>query len=169
MNTKPILLLSLALAGLAAPLARAQVDFSADIQLGRRPPPPPPAVVVVVPDSGPSPWEHGSWYQPSQDYYYYPGAQVYYRVHDHVWFYNDRGTWRNGPFLPVGFRVDFGRSIPLRMATNRPYRFHEQIVGRYPGNYFETRVRFRDDRRDDRHDDRHDDHGHDHDHDHDNH
>ncbi len=151
MNTKLILLFSLA--GLACPLARAQIDITAEIQLGHRAPPPPPAVIVVVPNSGPAPWEQGHWYEASMDYYYYPGAQVYYRPADRMWFFNDRGHWRNGPFLPPGLRVDFERSIPLRMATRQPYRFHQQIVARYSSNYFETRVRLRDDhRRDERQD-----------------
>ncbi len=148
------LLLTLTLAGFAVPLAQAQLDIniSGDIILGRRPPPPPPDVVIVV-DDGPReapPWTHRRWYQRDQEYYYYPGYDVYYRTADHVWFYQDRGQWRYGRNLPPGFRVEFDRSVRLTMATDRPYVYHQQIVTRYPRDYFRTKVRLRDDHRNDR-------------------
>ena len=153
MNAKNLLLV-LTFAGLAAPLAQAQLDItiSGDIILGRRPPPPPPEVVVVVDDGPrtPPPWVRSRWYQRNQEYYYYPGYDVYYRPADRVWFYQDRGQWRNGRSLPPGYRVEFDRSITISMATDRPYQFHQQVVTRYPSNYFGTKVRLRhDDRRND--------------------
>lgn len=161
MKTKIILLtLTLVLGG--TPAARADLldNIIVDIRLGRRQPPPPPAVVVVVPDQdrhGPDRWEQRSrWYQRNQGYYYYPGADVYYRQTDHVWFYQARGQWRSGRNLPEGIRIDFNRSVTLNMYTDRPYTYHQQIVTRYPSNYFGARVRLRDDdRRDhDNHNDR---------------
>jgi hypothetical protein len=152
-----LMLLTFALAVSGAAAARAdQIDLniSADIRLGRRPPPPPPPVVVVVEEPaarGPAPWERAHWYQRNQGYYYYPGGDVYYRPTDHVWFYQERGEWRMARNLPEYVRVDFNRSVTLTMATDRPYIYHQQIVRRYPANYFGARVRLRDeDRRDDR-------------------
>lgn len=147
MKTK-LILLTLTLATLSAPGLRADllnIDISGEIRLGRRPPPPP-EVVVVVPDDGPrgpAPWERGRWYQHNRGYYYYPGADAYYRPDDHLWFYVERGQWRSARNLPDWVRVDFNRSITLSMATDRPYLFHQQVVTRYPGNYFETRVRLK--------------------------
>jgi len=157
MKTKYLVLVFCA-TGLAATLARADLDItiSGDIILGRRPPPP--VVVVVVHDTPPGPpsWAARRWYQRNQEYYYYPGYDVYYRPADRVWFYQDRGQWRNGRNLPPGFRVAFDRSITLTMATDRPYQFHQQVVTRYPANYFGTKVRLRNDNR---HDQDHDNRG----------
>ena len=149
---KPTLaLLALALAVGGAASARADqifdVNIAADIRLGRRPPPPPPPVVVVIEEPaprGPAPWERARWYQRNQGYYYYPGGDVYYRPDDHVWFYQERGEWRTARNLPEFVRVDFNHSITLTMATDRPYIYHQQVVARYPANYFGVRVRLRD-------------------------
>jgi hypothetical protein len=155
-----IILLTLALVAGTAPVIRADLldNLTVDIRLGRRAPPPPPAVVVVVSDDdhrGPDQWEHRSrWDQRSQAYYYYPGGDVYYRSSDHVWFYLERGQWRSGRNLPDSIRIDFNRSVTLTMFTDQPYAFHQQVVARYPSDYFVTRVRIRDD---ERHDDRHED------------
>jgi len=153
-------LLALTCAGLAAPLAQAQLDvtISGEIILGRRPPPPPPEIVIVVDDGPrePPPWTHRRWYQRNQEYYYYPGYDVYYRPADRVWFYQDRGQWRYGRRLPQGIRVEFDRSVIVTMATDRPYQFHQQVVVRYPSDYFRARVRLRDDHRRDRDNDNRD-------------
>lgn len=170
MKTK-LFLFTLTAAALLAPAVRADgldITITGDIRLGRRPPPPPPPVVVVVPDQeprGPSPWERGRWYQRPQGYYYYPGGDVYFRPVDRVWFYQERGRWRSGRNLPEYVNVDFNRSVSITMATDRPYTFHQQVVSRYPANYFVTRVRIRDDDRHDRDHDR-DDRRHDRDNDH---
>lgn len=158
-----LFLWALMAAAFVVPAVRADgldVTITGDIRLGRRPPPPPPPLVVVVPDSepsGPSPWERGRWYQRSHGYYYYPGGDVYYRPADRVWFYQERGQWRSGRNLPDYINVDFGRNVSLTMATDRPYLYHQQIVARYPSNYFGTRVRIR---ADDRHDRDYDAHTH---------
>jgi hypothetical protein len=157
-----IILLTLVLAASAVPLARADLldKINVDIRLGVRLPPPPPPVVVVVQDEprrGPDQWEQRArWYQRNQAYYYYPGDNVYYRQSDHLWFYADRGQWRSSRNLPDGIRVDFNRSVTLNMYTDRPYMYNQQVVNRYPSNYFGARVRLRDERRDDRREDRRD-------------
>ena len=158
-----IILCALVLAASAVPAARADLldKINVDSRLGVRLPPPPPAVVVVVQDNdrrGPDRWEQRArWYQRNQAYYYYPGDNVYYRQADHVWFYADRGQWRSSRNLPDGIRVDFNRSVTLNMYTDRPYTYHQEIVTRYPSNYFGARVRLRDERHDERRDDHHND------------
>ena len=160
-----IILLTLVLAAGVVPAARADVldRINVDIRLGVRQPPPPPVVVVVVPDNdrrGPDQWERRErWYARNQAYYYYPGTDIYYRQSDHVWFYADRGEWRSSRHLPDDIRVDFNRSVTLNMYTDRPYTYHQQVVSRYPSDYFGARVRLRDERRDDRHEDRRNDNG----------
>ena len=168
MKTK-IILFAVTVAAFALTTARADalnINISGEIRLGHRPPPPPPEVVVVVQDPDdrrPGPWEHRSWYQRTQAYYYYPGSDAYYRPSDHTWFYSERGQWRSGRNLPDWVRVDFDRSVTVSMATDRPYMFHEQIVTRYPANYFGGRVRLKSDDRHDRDDHGRDDHGRDND------
>jgi hypothetical protein len=157
-------LLALTLVALAVPVARADlldVNLTGEIRLGHRAPPAPPSVVVVgeAGPRGPSPWENGRWYQHSKGYYYYPADNVYYRPADHVWFYQDRGQWRSDRNLPASVNIDFDRSVALTMATDRPYTFHQQVIARYPTNYFGAHVRRQDDdRREQRSDDRRDDH-----------
>jgi hypothetical protein len=160
MNANTIIFLCLATAGLV-PAARAEinVDITADIRLGHSLPPPPPEVVVVeeVGPPGPPPWAQGHWYRRSYAYYYYPGYDVYYRPADRVWFYLDGGNWRIGAQLPTHVRVDFGRAVPLRLESDRPYVYHQKVVTYYPPNYF-ARVKLRNDydnRRND-HDERND-------------
>lgn len=163
MKTK-VLLLACVLAAIPATSAlRADLidNLSVQIHLGQRPPPPPPEVVVVVEErhpAGPAPWERSRWGRRSQAYYYYPGTDVYYRPSDRVWFYAERGRWRYGRNLPDSLRVDFNRSVTLSIGGSRPYDHHQQVVARYPANYFGTRVRLR---TDDRHDNRRDDNRHD--------
>jgi hypothetical protein len=163
MKTK-LLLLALALAALPAAAVRADLidNLTVDIRLGHRAPPPPPAVVVVVEDNdhrGPGQWERRRWNQRSSAYYYYPGGDVYYRSSDRMWFYQHRGQWRSGRNLPDGVRVDFNQSVTLNMYTQQPYAYHQQVVARYPSNYFGARVRVRDDHRNDRRDDHRNDNG----------
>jgi len=147
MKLKPVLFSHLAVIGLAA-LAQADVDIgiSADIRIGRAMPPPPPEVVVVeqVGPPGPPPWAASHWYRRSYTYYYYPGGNVYYRPDTRVWFYLDGGAWHANARLPDTVRIDFGRSVPLSLETDRPYVYHEQVAAYYPSNYF-SRVRFKPD------------------------
>ena len=152
-----IILATLTLAVLTPLSARAggiDVNVFGEIRLGSRPPPPPPVVVVVTPDPTPSrswEWERRSrWHARSYGYYYYPGANAYYRSSDHMWFYQDRGRWRSNRRLPEAILVDFNESVTLTMFTERPYTYHQDVVTRYPSNYFGTRVRVRDDDHHDR-------------------
>lgn len=140
-------ILAVLLAGAALlPPARAEVDvsISADIRIGRALPPPPPEVVVVEEPGppGPPPWAETHWFRRSHAYYYYPASQVYYRPADRVWFYLDGGTWRFGVALPARIQIDFGRSVALKLETDRPETFHEKVAAYYPRNYF-AKVRFK--------------------------
>ncbi len=178
MKPNPLLLLALA-SGVLLPAARADLDI--DIHLGRAAPPPPPEIVVVDPigPTAPPPWAKPRAFHSAYDYYYYPEADVYYRADTHTWFYLDGRRWRTARQLPADIRVDFGRSVSLRLDTDRPYTYHDRVVAYYPRNYF-TRVRYRDhdnhwhgapehspdrDRHDDHDRDHRDDHHDDHDHD----
>ncbi len=143
MKTKLLLLLCLSVALLAPARAQIDINLSAEIRLGRALPPPPPEVVIIEESgpSGPPPWAPAHGYRRNHDYYYYPGADVYFRPADRTWFYLDGGNWRFGINLPTTIRVDFDRSVSLTMESDRPYEFHEKVRTYYPGDYFVKRVR----------------------------
>lgn len=138
-----LLLLSLGAALVSPARAALDVAISAEIRLGKIPPPPPPEVVVIedAGPKGPPPWAPAHGFRRNRDYYYYPGANVYYRPKDHSWFYLDGGNWRVGVSLPTGIRVDFDRSVTLAMETDKPYKFHDKVKVYYASDYFITKVR----------------------------
>lgn len=143
MNIKLLLLLPLGTTLLAPLLAGADVTISAEIRLGKVPPPPPPEVVVIEEPGvqGPPPWAPAHGFRRNHHYYYYPGAHVYYRPADRVWFYLAGGNWRFGISLPSSIRIDFDRCVPLTMETKEPHLFHDQVQAHYPPDYFVTKVR----------------------------
>lgn len=128
----------------ASPLVlAADVSLSLEIRLGKVPPPPPPEVIVVeqAAPPGPPPWAPARGFRRDHEYYYYPGADVYFRPEDHVWFYLDGREWRFGASLPTNVHVDFDRSVALRMEADQPYQFHSQVKAYYPADYFVTKVK----------------------------
>lgn len=143
MKSKRLLLLCLGAALLVPARAQIDVSLSAEIRLGRALPPPPPEVVIIedAGPSGPPPWAPAHGFRRNRDYYYYPGADVYYRPADRTWFYLDGGNWRFGVSLPTTIRVDFDRSVSLTMETERPYEFHDKVRTYYPRDYFVKKVR----------------------------
>lgn len=143
-----LLLLLIPLATL--PLAQAEVNLSLEIRLGKVLPPPPPEIIVIEQASppGPPPWAPARGFRRIHEYYYYPGADVYFRPVDRVWFYLDGRAWRSGPSLPTSIQVNFSRSVPLTMGSDLPHQFHEQIRTRYPADYFVTQVKVKDDKSD---------------------
>ena len=145
MKTKLLLLLPFAAALLTPAQADLNIALSAEIRLGKAPPPPPPEVVVIEESGpkGPPPWAPAHGFRRNHGYYYYPGANVYYRPADRVWFYLDGRDWRFGVSLPTGIRVDFDRSVSLTMETEQPYQFHDKVKGYYKSDYFTTKVRLK--------------------------
>lgn len=141
MRTTPYLLPLLVL--LTAPALGFDVSIAAEIRLGRVPPPLPPEVVVIEEpaEKGPPPWAPAHGFRRNRAYYYYPGANVYYRPADRRWIYLDGRNWRVGVSLPTSIRVDFDRSVSLKMETDKPYEFHDHVRSRYPAEYFGTKVR----------------------------
>jgi hypothetical protein len=168
MNSKSLILLAFVSAALL-PAARA-TDIDIDIRLGHAAPPPPPQVVVVEPvgPSEPPPWTKPRAFHTAYSYYYYPESNVYYRADNHTWFYLEGRNWHTAVQLPSYIRVNFGRSVPLRLDTSRPYNYHDRVVAYYPPTYF-NHVHYKNDDHghnegkghDDRYEDHHDDHDHD--------
>jgi hypothetical protein len=141
MKTKLFLLL---VSLVCSPLAHGvDVDVSVAIRLGKVLPPPPPEVIVVESASrpGPPPWAPAHGFRRKHSYYYYPGADVYFRPEDRVWFYLEGRNWRFGASLPTTIRVDFDRAVSLSMETDQPHQFHNEVRGYYPADYFVTKVK----------------------------
>lgn len=139
-------LVVLCVTGLTLPArAGADVSVTAEIRLGKVLPPPPPDIIIVEPvgPAGPPPWAPASGFRRNRAYYYYPGAHVYYRPADRVWFYLEGDAWRFGASLPASIRIDFARCVPLTMESTRPYEYHAGIVERYPSDFF-ARVQVKD-------------------------
>ena len=90
---------------------------------------------------GPPPWAPARGFRRNRDYYYYPGADLYFRPADRVWFYIDGREWRFGASLPASIHVDFDRSVAVQMESDQPYRFHNDVRVYYPADYFVTKVR----------------------------
>jgi hypothetical protein len=137
--------LPLFLFALLVPASAAEVSIGLDIHLGKLPPPPPPEVIVVetAGPPGPPPWAPARGFRRNHGYYYYPGADVYYRPDDKVWFYLEGGNWRFGATLPSSVRVDFARSVSLSMESDQPFRFHNDVKKHYPADYFVTKVKLK--------------------------
>lgn len=164
MKIKAILLLAFATTSLA-PFTHAapDVNITADIRIGRALPPPPPEIVAVeeVGPPGPPPWAQSRWYRRSHAYYYYPASDVYYRPADRMWFYLDGGDWHLGARLPDHIPMDFDHAVSLRLESDRPYVYHQDVVRYYPKHYFaKVRIKSAPDHRSGRYEDRgdHDDH-----------
>lgn len=122
----------------------ADVTIGAEIRLGRALPPPPPEIVVVesVGPKGPPPWAPAHGFRRNREYYYYPDAMVYFRPADRTWYFRDGDNWRTSAELPASVRIDFGRSVPVTMETDRPFEHHANVAKFYPGDYF-TKVKIK--------------------------
>lgn len=103
---------------------------------------------------------------PIHEYYYYPGAEVYFDPFARNWFWFEGGVWRAGVVLPRHIHVIEGDRVYLRTDARRPFEVHERFrprVDRYRHDHHYP-DRGRDDhggpnRYDNRHDDPHrDDH-----------
>ncbi|MBS3732646.1 MAG: hypothetical protein KGY42_07035 [Desulfobacterales bacterium] len=80
---------------------------------------------------GPPPWAPAHGYR-AKKYRYYPSAQVYFDTQRDVYFYYRDGDWRVSASLPGRIRVNMGDHVTLEMGTDRPYRYHSEVVRHYP-------------------------------------
>jgi hypothetical protein len=81
---------------------------------------------------GPPPWAPAHGYRAKHNYRYYPSLEIYYDTRRNLWFYYQRGGWRVEAELPAGIRVSGRDYVRLEMDADRPYRYHSQVVDRYP-------------------------------------
>lgn len=71
------------------------------------------------------------------DYWYYPGVQVYYDIHRHVYFYLGSGGWIQTRVLPPPLKARLGNHVPIHSRYDRPYMEHNDHRRRYPQNYYQ--------------------------------
>jgi hypothetical protein len=92
----------------------------------RQEPPPPPR------EGGPPPWAPAHGYRAKHQYRYYPSSYVYYDTGRSMYFYYEGGRWLASVSLPSSIHIDVGDYVNLDMDTDQPYRYHSDVVKRYP-------------------------------------
>jgi len=81
---------------------------------------------------GPPPWAPAHGYRAKHQYHYYPSAQVYFDTGRGLYFYYQSGRWQVSAQLPSSVRLHLGHSVTLDMDTDRPYRYHSDVITHYP-------------------------------------
>lgn len=66
------------------------------------------------------------------NYWYYPGARVYYDIQRHVYFYPSNGGWVRVRELPEAWRYRLGRHETIHSRYERPYLDHDEHRREYP-------------------------------------
>lgn len=101
---------------------------------------PPPVIVKEQPpvyapppkEPGPPPWAPAHGRRAKHRYHYYPASYVYFDVGRKVYFYYDSNRWQASVSLPAGIHIDVNKYVMLDMDVDEPYRFHPDVVKRYP-------------------------------------
>ncbi|MCB2193975.1 MAG: hypothetical protein KQI62_20540 [Deltaproteobacteria bacterium] len=80
---------------------------------------------------GPPPWAPAHGYRAKHQYRYWPRSQVYFDAGRGMYFYYSGGSWQAGASLPGGIHIS-GGYVNLDMDTSKPYKWHKDVVNRYP-------------------------------------
>lgn len=80
----------------------------------------------------PPPWAPAHGYRAKHQYLYYPSAQVYFEPARGVYFYFSGGRWSVSASLPNSIHIDRGAAVTLDMDTDKPYKYHSDVVNHYP-------------------------------------
>ncbi len=81
---------------------------------------------------GPPPWAPAHGYRAKYQYRYYPSPQIYYDTGRSIYFYYRDGQWEVSAQIPASLQVQLGDSVFLEMDTGQPYRYHGDVIKRYP-------------------------------------
>ena len=79
---------------------------------------------------GPPSYYGGTIYHP-YDYFYYPSVRVYFQYSTGLYFYLSDGIWVSNRVLPPRFRLNPSDRIPLRIPSDKPYKFNPQHKDKY--------------------------------------
>ncbi|MGA8260334.1 MAG: hypothetical protein WB783_09005 [Arenicellales bacterium] len=78
---------------------------------------------------GPAAVGHPAYYY---DYYYYPGASVYFNLYSGYYYYRSNNVWIRARALPS--YIYLGPRVSLRIWSDRPYTYYNVHRERYrPG------------------------------------
>ena len=83
-------------------------------------------------ESGPPPWAPAHGHRAKHRYYYYPESHVYFDTGRGLYFYYGGDGWRASVSLPSEIRINVGEYVEFEMDHDRPYRYHNDVVKRYP-------------------------------------
>lgn len=86
---------------------------------------------VYEPRQAPPPWAPAHGRRAKYRYRYYPDVAVYYDIERRVYFYVSGGVWRTSAGLPATIRIS-GSYVHLEMDVDKPYKFHKDVVKKYP-------------------------------------
>lgn len=81
---------------------------------------------------GPPPWAPAHGYRAKHRYLYYPSSYVYFDTERKLYFYYNAGGWQVSVGLPTGICINADDYVTLEMDTGEPYKFHQDVVKRYP-------------------------------------
>ena len=85
-----------------------------------------------APPPGPPPWAPAHGYRAKYHYYYYPASYVYFDVERRLYFYYGGDQWKVSVSLPAEIRINTADYVVLDMETDKPYRYHTDVVKHYP-------------------------------------
>ncbi|MGD0230023.1 MAG: hypothetical protein ABSC19_06635 [Syntrophorhabdales bacterium] len=110
--------------GLRALLALTALSLGILTASGCQAPPP-------VRPSGPA-WAPTQASRTRHQYRYYPESAVYMDTGRKLFFYHNGERWTATPLLPPTIQVDWKNYVVLEMGTDKPYRYHADVIKRYP-------------------------------------
>lgn len=64
------------------------------------------------------------------DYYYYPGAEVYFDPIGVTWYWREGAGWHHGRDLPHHYRINEHDRVNFHTDARRPYDVHERVIHR---------------------------------------
>jgi len=113
---KLMILSAIAVSGLVAQSANAQIGFHISLHLGT------PVYAAPAPVYN------------DDDYYYLPDVEAYYSVRQNCYYYNDGYNWVSAAYLPGAYRnYDWHYARRIEVKEARPYMRNEVYRARYGG------------------------------------
>lgn len=64
------------------------------------------------------------------DYYYYPGAGVYFDPIAISWYWHEGGGWHHGRDLPHHYRINERDRVSFHTDARHPYDMHDRVQRR---------------------------------------
>jgi len=81
---------------------------------------------------GPPSWAPAHGYRAKYHYRYYPSSHIYFDVGRGLYFYFNGVKWLKSPSIPAGIPIEPNDYVTLDMDVDKPYKYHSEIIKRYP-------------------------------------